>query len=72
MTATRCGSNISEKTLIKLSTKFQDKDPECPVLIRSLDLPQRVKFLSTDIDLRRLVIGKVGGVEMLDFWNTAT
>ena len=47
-------------------------DHDSPALIRTLDLPQREKFISSDLDLRRLIVGKVGGVEMLDFWNLST
>ena len=43
-----------------------------PALIRIMDLTGRDKFLSTDLDLRRLVIGKLGGLEMLDFWSIST
>ena len=50
----------------------QDGDTNSPTLLRTLDLHQREKFLSSDLDLRRLIIGKVGGVEMLDFWNLST
>ena len=55
-----------------LSSSGQDGDTSSPTLLRTLDLHQREKFLSSDLDLRRLIIGKVGGVEMLDFWNLST
>ena len=65
-------STSTPTSVIKLSDNLQDQEPGCPVLTRSLDLAGRVQFLSTDLNLRRVLIGKVGGLEMLDFWNSAT
>ena len=48
----------------------QDQDPDNSALIRKLDLPHRKQFLSVHINQRMIAIGKVGGIELLDFWNT--
>jgi len=41
------------------------------VLMRKLELPSKDKFLCFDLDRRRLVVGKIGGALLLDFWNSA-
>ena len=51
---------------------YKDKDPENAAFIRELDLPARDKFLHIDMDLRRLAISKIGGLEVLDFWNASS
>ena len=38
------------------------------VLMRKLELPSKDKFLCFDLDRRRLVVGKIGGALLLDFW----
>eukprot|EP00092_Neocalanus_flemingeri_P012524 GFUD01013499.1.p1 GENE.GFUD01013499.1~~GFUD01013499.1.p1 ORF type:complete len:520 (+),score=121.66 GFUD01013499.1:82-1641(+) len=41
------------------------------VLMRKLDLPFKDRVLCIDMDLRRLAVGKIGGAQMFDFWNSA-
>ena len=38
--------------------------------MRKLDRPHKDQILSVDMDLRRLAIGRIGGVQVLDFWST--
>jgi len=39
------------------------------VLMRRLDLPYKDKILCIDLDLRRLLVGRIGGVNLFDFWG---
>ena len=55
---------------LAIDPDYRDEDPDNSVLIRKFDLPKRETFLHAHMDLRRIVIGKVGGVEALDFWNS--
>jgi len=48
-----------------------DENKEETALMKTLELPHKDKFIHVDVDLRRLVIGRLGGVEILDFWNSS-
>jgi len=41
------------------------------VLMRKIDLPYKDKVLCIDMDLRRLAVGRIGGAQMFDFWNSS-
>ena len=56
---------------LAIKDDYKDMEPENAALIRKFDLPHRDKFLGVDVDLRRLAICKIGGVQVLDFWNAA-
>jgi len=56
---------------LAIKDDYKDTEPENAALIRKFDLPHRDKFLGVDVDLRRLAICKIGGVQVLDFWNAA-
>ena len=72
VTRDKGGSLILWDAKLASDEMYRDKDPENAVFIRELDLPGRDKFLHIDMDLRRLAISKIGGVEVLDFWNASS
>jgi hypothetical protein len=64
------GNIIFWDTRLAADTKYVDNE-ENLVLMRMLTLPYKDKVLCMDMDLRRLAVGKMGGVVMLDFWDGA-
>ena len=56
---------------LAIKDDYKDTEPENAALIRKFDLPHRDKFLGVDVDLRRMAICKIGGVQVLDFWDSA-
>ena len=72
VTRDKGGSLIVWDAKLASDEMYRDTDPENAVFIRELDLPGRDKFLHIDMDLRRLAISKIGGVEVLDFWNASS
>ena len=72
VTRDKHGSLIVWDAALACDENYEDTDPENAALIRKFDLPGRDKFLHIDMDLRRLAISKIGGVEVLDFWNAST
>jgi len=57
-------------TELAADAEYED-DEDCEVLIRKLDQRAGLKVLCFDMDLRRLVVGRMGGAVLLDFWDTA-
>ena len=72
VTRDKGGSLIVWDAKLSSDEKYRDTDPENAAFIRELDLPGRDKFLHIDMDLRSLAISKIGGVEVLDFWNASS
>ena len=72
VTRDKGGSLIVWDAKLASDEKYRDADPENAAFIRELDLPGRDKFLHVDMDLRSLAISKIGGVEVLDFWNASS
>jgi len=64
------GNIVIWNTELAADAEYEDTE-DCEVLMRKLDLPARDKVLSFDMDLRRLVVGRIGGAVLLDFWDTA-
>ena len=64
------GNIVIWNTELAADAEYEDTE-DCEVLMRKLELPARDKVLSFDMDLRRLVVGRIGGAVLLDFWDTA-
>ena len=69
VTRDKGGSLILWDARLASDETYKDTDPDNAAFIRELDLAGRDKFLHIDMDLRRLAISKIGGVEVLDFWD---
>ena len=70
ITRDKDGNIIFWDTELASDLNYMDTEDNL-VLMRKLDLPHKDKVLCIDMDLRRLAVGKIGGVNMLDFWNSA-
>jgi len=64
------GNIVFWNTELAADADYEDTE-DCEVLMRKLDLPAREKVLCFDMDLRRLVVGRIGGAVLLDFWDSA-
>jgi len=64
------GNIVFWNTELAANAEYEDTE-DCEVLMRKLDLPAREKVLCFDMDLRRLVVGRIGGAVLLDFWDSA-
>jgi len=70
VTRDKDGNIVFWDTELAADTEYVDTEDNL-VLMRKLELPNKDKVLCIDMDLRRLVVGKIGGAVKYDFWNRA-
>ena len=70
VTRDKDGNIVFWDTELAADSDYMDTEDNL-VLMRKLDLPHKDNVLCIDVDLRRLVVGKIGGAVLLDFWDSA-
>lgn len=70
ITRDKDGNIVFWDTELAADANYMDTEDNL-FLMRKLDLPHKDNVLCIDVDLRRLVVGKIGGAVMLDFWDSA-